>query len=83
MYTYATIATEIDANVTDMCSQAKNVLSLAKKTFGSTFTGTYPIRLTSSSQLKSLSLPYGACYRIQLADMHLLYVQTKNQSVAK
>ena len=38
--TYATIATDIDANVTAICNQARNVLSLAKNTFGSIFTGT-------------------------------------------
>lgn len=39
--TYATIATDIDASVTDICSQDKKVRSLAKYTLGSTFTGTY------------------------------------------
>lgn len=36
---YATMATEIDASVTDICSQARKVRSLAKNTFGSTLTG--------------------------------------------
>ncbi len=39
--TYATMATEIDASVTDICSQARKVRSLAKNTFGSTLTGSY------------------------------------------
>ena len=37
----ATIATEMEESVTDMCSQARKVRSLAKKTFGSTFVGTF------------------------------------------
>jgi hypothetical protein len=35
------MATEMDASVTAMCNHARNVLSFAKYTFGSTFTGTY------------------------------------------
>lgn len=38
--TYATIATDIEANVTDICNQDKKVRSLAKYTLGSTLTGT-------------------------------------------
>ena len=36
----AQIATEILASVTDMCNQARNVRSLAKKTLGSILMGT-------------------------------------------
>jgi hypothetical protein len=39
--TYATIAIEMEANVTAIWSQARNVLSFAKNTFGSTLTGTF------------------------------------------
>jgi len=36
-----TIPTEIEARVRAMCNQARKVRSLAKKTFGSTLTGTF------------------------------------------
>lgn len=37
--TYAKMAREMEARVTDILSQERKVLSLAKKTFGSTLTG--------------------------------------------
>lgn len=67
--THATIATDIDANVTDICNHAKNVRSFAKKTFGSTLTGTlrgfgswicsyvFGLRKRPLNQLKKLELP--------------------------
>lgn len=38
--TYARMAMEIEESVTDIFSHARKVLSLAKKTLGSTLTGT-------------------------------------------
>lgn len=42
---YAMIAKEIVDKITDMCNHAKKVLSFAKKTLGSTFTGTYQLHV--------------------------------------
>jgi hypothetical protein len=39
--TYATIANEIEARVTDICNHARKVRSLAKNTLGSTLTGSF------------------------------------------
>lgn len=49
----ATIATDAPAKITDTWSHAKNVLSFAKKTLGSTLTGTF---LSTS---KVPTSPYG------------------------